>query len=141
VREDQDGQLHFVDRRKNLIRRSGENISAIEVEGVLLQHPAVAAAGVTAVPDELRGDEVMACIVLRSPGADAADDALAQALVEFCLARLAYYKVPGYVSFCATLPLTPTEKIQRGQLGELGCRLLNEGACVDTRAMKKRSSA
>jgi acyl-CoA synthetase (AMP-forming)/AMP-acid ligase II len=138
VREDQAGQLHFVDRRKNLIRRSGENISAMEVEGVLLQHPAVAAAGVTAVPDELRGDEVMACIVRRSGGAGSTDEALARELVGFCLARLAYYKAPGYVSFCTALPLTPTEKIQRGQLGELGRRLLHDGACVDTRAMKKR---
>jgi acyl-CoA synthetase (AMP-forming)/AMP-acid ligase II len=142
VREDATGQLHFVDRRKNMIRRSGENISALEVEGVLLQHPAIAAAGVTAVPDELRGDEVMACVVL-DPGspAGARADALARAIVEFCLARLAYYKAPGYVAFCATLPHTPTEKIQRGQLGELGRRLLDEGACVDTRGMKKRLPA
>jgi len=114
----------------------------MEVEGVLLQHPAVAAAGVTAVPDELRGDEVLACIV-REPGSLAAQeiDTLARDIVEFCLARLAYYKAPGYVAFCATLPLTPTEKIQRGRLGELGRRLLDEGACVDTRAMKKRMQA
>jgi acyl-CoA synthetase (AMP-forming)/AMP-acid ligase II len=139
VCKDEAGQLHFVDRRKNLIRRSGENISAMEVEGVLLAHPAVAAAGVTAVPDELRGDEVMACIV-RKPGSATGEgtDALAHAIVEFCLARLAYYKAPGYVAFCATLPHTPTEKIQRGRLGELGRRLLTEGACVDTRGMKKR---
>ena len=142
VREDESGQLHFVDRSKNLIRRSGENISAMEVEGVLLQHPAVAAAGVTAVPDELRGDEVLACIV-REPGSLAAQeiDTLARDIVEFCLARLAYYKAPGYVAFCDTLPLTPTEKIQRGRLGELGRRLLDEGACVDTRGMKKRMQA
>jgi len=142
VREDEDGQLHFVDRRRNLIRRSGENISAMEVEGVLLQHPAVAAVGVTGVPDELRGDEVMACIVLE-PGSVPGEgtSALARAIVEFCLERLAYYKAPGYVGFCATLPLTPTEKIQRGELSELGRRLLDEGGCVDTRSMKKRAQA
>jgi acyl-CoA synthetase (AMP-forming)/AMP-acid ligase II len=141
VREDDGGQLHFVDRRKNLIRRSGENISAMEVEAVLLQHPAVAAAGVTAVPDEIRGDEVMACVVLEAASAARTDEALARELVGFCLARLAYYKAPGYVSFCASLPLTPTEKIQRGELRELGRRLLDDGACVDTRELKKRSSA
>jgi len=140
VHENGAGQLHFVDRRKNLIRRSGENISAMEIEGVLLQHPAVAAAGVTAVPDEIRGDEVMACVVLKLASA-AADESLARELVEFCLARLAYYKAPGYVSFCGGLPLTPTEKIQRGELKELGRRLLDDGACVDTRSLKKRSSA
>jgi acyl-CoA synthetase (AMP-forming)/AMP-acid ligase II len=141
VRAGEGGQLHFVDRRKNLIRRSGENISAMEVEGVLLQHPAVAAVGVIAVPDEIRGDEVMACVVLKRESATPADEGLARQLVEFCLARLAYYKAPGYVSFCGSLPLTPTEKIQRGQLNELGRRLLDDGACVDTRTLKKRSSA
>jgi acyl-coenzyme A synthetase/AMP-(fatty) acid ligase len=113
----------------------------MEVEGVLLQHPAVAAAGVTAVPDEIRGDEVMACVVPELASGARADEALARELVEFCLARLAYYKAPGYVGFCKSLPLTPTEKIQRGRLNELGRRLLDDGACVDTRFMKKRSSA
>ena len=65
----------------------------------------------------------------------------ASSLRPFCLARVAYYKAPGYVSFCPSLPLTPTEKIQRGLLRELGHRLLDDRACVDTRAMKKRSSA
>ena len=63
VRRGADGQLHFIDRRKNVIRRSGENISAVEVESVLLQHPRVKAAAVAAVPDAVRGDEVLACIV------------------------------------------------------------------------------
>ena len=67
VQADADGDFHFIDRKKNVIRRSGENISAVEVEGVMLQHPRVAAAGVAAVPDEVRGDEVMACIVPREP--------------------------------------------------------------------------
>jgi acyl-CoA synthetase (AMP-forming)/AMP-acid ligase II len=66
VQVDADGDFHFVDRKKNVIRRSGENISAVEVESVLGQHPAVAAVGVCAVPDEVRGDEVMACIVPRA---------------------------------------------------------------------------
>jgi acyl-coenzyme A synthetase/AMP-(fatty) acid ligase len=84
----------------------------------------------------------MACVVLE-PGSvpDGGPSALAREIVEFCLERLAYYKAPGYVGFCATLPLTPTEKIQRGELGELGRRLLDEGGCVDTRSMKKRAQA
>ena len=61
------GNFYFVDRKKNVIRRSGENISAVEVESVLNQHPAVAACGVAATPDAVRGDEVLACIVLRKP--------------------------------------------------------------------------
>ena len=120
MQADADGDLHFIDRKKNVIRRSGENISAVEVEGVMLQHPRVAAAGVAAVPDEVRGDEVMACIVPREP-VPAADAARTwRAIVfEFCMQRLAYYKAPGYVAFVQQLPLTPTEKIQRAKLGEL----------------------
>ena len=65
VRKSAEGDFHFVDRRKNVIRRSGENISAVEVESVLNQHPAVKTSAVAATPDAVRGDEVLACIVLR----------------------------------------------------------------------------
>ena len=63
VREGDDGCLYFVDRRKNVIRRSGENIAAVEVEAVLLRHPDVLGCAVCAVPDEMRGDEVFAFII------------------------------------------------------------------------------
>jgi acyl-CoA synthetase (AMP-forming)/AMP-acid ligase II len=131
VSVDEDGDFHFIDRKKNVIRRSGENISAVEVESVLLQHPKIAAVGVTAVPDDVRGDEVMACVVTR-------EACEAREIVEFCLERLAYYKAPGYVGFCERLPLTPTEKIQRAQLKELGRSLLGTPACVDVRGLKRR---
>ncbi len=139
VRVDEDGDLHFVDRKKNVIRRSGENISAVEVESVLLQHPAVAAAGVTAVPDEVRGDEVIACVVPRERLEDGDRAALARELVQFCLGRLAYFKAPGYVGFCDGLPLTATAKIQRARLKELGQGLLQTSACFDLRQLKKRT--
>jgi acyl-CoA synthetase (AMP-forming)/AMP-acid ligase II len=137
VRVDADGDFHFVDRKKNVIRRSGENISAVEVESVLGQHPGVAAVGVCAVPDDVRGDEVMACIVARATVAD--PETFARDVVEFTLQRLAYFKAPGYVALCEALPLTPTEKIQRAQLKEQAQALLSTAACVDTRALKRRS--
>jgi acyl-CoA synthetase (AMP-forming)/AMP-acid ligase II len=141
VRIDADGDFHFVDRRKNVIRRSGENIAAVEVEAALLAHPAVRSVGVAAVPDEVRGDEVMACVVPREPPADdAAARALAADIVTHCLGRLAYYKAPGYVAFCDALPLTATEKIQRAGLKELALRL-HATRAVDTRAMKKSRPA
>jgi acyl-CoA synthetase (AMP-forming)/AMP-acid ligase II len=140
VQIDAEGDFHFIDRRKNLIRRSGENISAAEVESVMLQHPGVATVGVSAVPDALRGDEVMACIVPRTPVGTAQRDAFARDVLDFCLQRLAYFKVPGYVAFCATLPLTPTEKIQRARLKELAQELLTGPACIDLRSRKKRPS-
>jgi acyl-CoA synthetase (AMP-forming)/AMP-acid ligase II len=136
---DADGDFHFIDRKKNVIRRSGENISAVEVEGVLLQHPKVAGVGVMAVPDEVRGDEVMACVVPRGVLEEAEREALARELVQFCLGRLAYFKAPGYVALCERLPLTPTEKIQRAQLKELGRTLFASEACVDLRSLKKRT--
>jgi acyl-CoA synthetase (AMP-forming)/AMP-acid ligase II len=139
VRLDENDDFHFVDRKKNVIRRSGENISAVEVESVLLQHPDVASVGVAAVPDAVRGDEVMACIVPKVMPGDAARASLARDVMDFCLARLAYFKAPGYVAFCDRLPLTPTEKIQRAELKNLARALLDDAGCIDLRAFKKRS--
>jgi acyl-CoA synthetase (AMP-forming)/AMP-acid ligase II len=140
VRRDADGNLFFVDRKKNVIRRSGENISAVEVESVLNQHPAVKTSAVAATPDAVRGDEVLACIVVREE-VDASERAqIAASIVEHALAQLAYYKAPGYVAFVDALPLTASQKIQRGQLRELAQALPGQGHCIDTRAMKKRQA-
>src|SRR5499433_2115004 len=95
VRQGLDGMLYFVDRKKNIIRRSGENIAAAEVEAVLQAHDAVAQVAVLAVPDELREEEVMACVV-PMPGVTA-DAALAGRLFEWCSERLAYFKAPGFI--------------------------------------------
>jgi acyl-CoA synthetase (AMP-forming)/AMP-acid ligase II len=138
VRRDADGLMYFIDRKKNVIRRSGENISAIEVENVLQQHRLVRAAAVAAVPDAMRGDEVLACIVPHAPVADHAQ--AARDLVTWCLSRLAYYKAPGYVAFIDALPLTATNKIQRGAMKDLALRLVADPACIDTRALKKRAA-
>jgi len=138
VYRDSSGSLHFVDRQKNVIRRSGENISAVEVEGVLGRHPKVKAAAVAAVPDALRGDEVLACVVLHAPSAD--KEETAHDIVQHVLTQLAYYKAPGYVAFVDGLPLTASQKIQRGSLRELAGQLLEQGRCIDTRALKKRQA-
>jgi len=139
VQVDADGDFHFIDRKRNLIRRSGENISAVEVESVMLQHPGVATVGVSAVPDEVRGDEVMACVVPRVPVSATYRDAFAREVLDFCLQRLAYFKAPGYIVFCKDLPLTPTEKIQRARLKELAQEMLSAPDCIDLRALKKRT--
>jgi acyl-CoA synthetase (AMP-forming)/AMP-acid ligase II len=139
VQRGADGSLHFIDRRKNVIRRSGENISAVEVESVLLQHPLVRAAAVSAVPDAVRGDEVFACIVAPEFGTDLpARAAAAQELVRWCLARLAYYKAPGHVAFVDALPMTASQKIQRGELRPLTDKLRASAGSFDTTALKKR---
>ncbi|MBO1016261.1 AMP-binding protein [Achromobacter sp. SD115] len=139
VRRDADGALRFVDRKKNVIRRSGENISAVEVESVLLQHPLVKAVAVAAVPDAVRGDEVLACVVPESlPAEGDAMEQAARSIVQWSLEQLAYYKAPGYVAFVDSLPLTTTNKIQRGEMKALAPTLPGTARCVDTGHMKKR---
>lgn len=110
IRRGADGALHFLDRRRNVIRRSGENISALEVEGVLSAHPLVAQVAVVSLPDPVREEEVMAVAVPR-PGADEA--MLARALFDHAAAQLAYFKVPGVILFRDTLPVTSTQKLRR----------------------------
>jgi acyl-CoA synthetase (AMP-forming)/AMP-acid ligase II len=137
VRCDADGDMVFVDRKKNVIRRSGENIAAVEVESVLLRHPDIDSIAVAAVPDAVRGDEVFACVVAGELGG-AEKTAFAERIVRWCLGELAYYKAPGYVAFVEALPLTSTQKIQRGELKSLAHQLLKDGACIDTRHLKRR---
>lgn len=132
-----DGTLHFVDRRKNVIRRSGENISALEVEETLRAHPLVAQVAVTGVPDDVRGEEVMACIVPSAP----AGAAEAREVFDWALGRTAYFKCPGWIAFVAALPTTATQKLQRGAVRELGASVLGTGNCFDLRKFKRREKA
>jgi acyl-CoA synthetase (AMP-forming)/AMP-acid ligase II len=138
VRRSAEGDFCFVDRRKNVIRRSGENISAVEVESVLNLHLAVAASAVAATPDPVRGDEVLACIVLRKAANLPAPEQIAASIVRHTLERLAYFKAPGYVAFVDALPLTVSQKIQRSELRELARSLPGTPNCIDTRQMKRR---
>src|SRR6266700_4418672 len=135
VSSDADGDLHFVDRKKNVIRRSGENIAAVEVESVLNRHPLVRQAAVAATPDQMRGDEVAAVIIAERPGADRA---LADEIVGWSLQQMAYYKAPGWICFVDSLPLTATEKIQRAGLKDVVARLMRDGAFHDVRDLKRR---
>jgi acyl-CoA synthetase (AMP-forming)/AMP-acid ligase II len=141
VRVDAQGDLHFVDRRKNVIRRSGENISAVEVEVAIGAHPLVRAIGVTGVPDAVRGEEVLACVVPNRELSQQERDDAARDLVEFALTRLAYFKPPGFVHFCDALPRTATEKIQRGELKRLALEALASDKIVDTRPLKRRDGS
>ena len=136
VREGEDGSLFFIDRKKSIIRRSGENISSLEVETVLSEIKSVQAVGVTPVPDDLRGEEVMACIVLE--GDTVGSGETAHAIVTQALERLAYYKVPGYVTFMEALPLTPSQKLQRGELKKIAKALIETYQVHDVTSLKKR---
>lgn len=136
VRQDADGMLHFVDRKKNIIRRSGENIAAAEVEAVLQAHDLVKAVAVLAVPDELREEEVLAAVVLHDPAR--AGPGTAEQLFAHCNAELAYFKAPGWFHFVDSLPTTGTQKIQKHSLYPPGTdpRALPE--IIDLRARKRR---
>ncbi|HET6237740.1 MAG TPA: AMP-binding protein [Acetobacteraceae bacterium] len=136
VRADADGYLTFVDRKKNVIRRSGENISAVEVESVLRRHPAVAEVAVAAVADDIRGEEVLACIVPSTPVIDPAEAAID--IVRKSLQDLSYFKVPGWIAFVDTLPLTASQKVARGELKTMAQRLVQDPDCIDTRGLKRR---
>ncbi len=133
VRRAADGQIHFVDRKKNVIRRSGENIAAVEVESILARHPAVAAVGVAAVPDALRGDEVFALIVPKE-----SEDP--EGVARWALGQMAYYKIPGYIAFAEALPLTATNKLQRAELKARAAELVGQPGTHDLRHLKKRQA-
>ena len=108
---DDDGYLYVVDRKKDLIIRGGFNVFPRDVEEALVEHPAVAAAGVVGRPDEVHGEEVAAFVELR-PG----HDVTADELVLFGKERIGGYKYPREVHIVASLALTPVGKIDRKAL-------------------------
>ena len=132
-----DGMLHFMDRRKNIIRRSGENIAAAEVEALLLTHPLVANAAVMALPDEVREEEVLACVVIKA-GRDEETADTARTLFDFCHQQLAYYKAPGWLWFADEIPTTGTQKIQKHRIFPDGADPRTLPGMHDLRTFKKR---
>ena len=137
VRQNLDGTYVFVDRKKNVIRRSGENIAAVEVENALIGHANIEAIAIAATPDPVRGDEVFAIVVAKTIPDD--PQALAEDILTYSLSRLAYYKAPGYIAFVDSLPLTSTNKIKRGDLKTMVSDLIDNPATLDMRAQKKRT--
>jgi acyl-coenzyme A synthetase/AMP-(fatty) acid ligase len=138
VRIGEDGSFFFVDRSKNVIRRSGENIAAVEVESALQCHPEVLASAVCPVADELRGEEVFAFVVLRADICSCLETAVR--LQEHCLRQLAYYKAPGYVAFRAELPQTASQKLARAKIKALAADALQSSQAFDVRGSKKRAA-
>ena len=102
-----DGYIELRDRSKDIIISGGENISSIEVEGVLYKHPSVQDAAVVARPDEKWGETPCAFVALK-PGAG---DVQPDEIIEFCRDRLTHFKAPKTVVFCE-LPKTSTGKVQ-----------------------------
>ncbi|MBL8271795.1 AMP-binding enzyme, partial [Steroidobacter sp.] len=134
VRRGADGCLFFVDRLKNIIRRSGENIAAVEVESVLMQCPQARACAVTAVPDDVRGEEVFAFIVSDRDY----ERAEAVSLQQHCQQSLVYFKAPGYIAFVRELPQTASQKVARGEVKRLAAQYLLNGKAHDLRDGKRQ---
>lgn len=117
LRRDEKGWYYFVDRVKDALRRRGENISSFEVESVVRSHPAVAECAVVAAKADEAGseDEVKAFVVLNAGASLDYDD-----LMAWCDARMPVYMVPRYVEVIADLPQTPSQKVQKKVLREMG---------------------
>ncbi|MFQ6079215.1 MAG: AMP-binding protein, partial [Thermodesulfobacteriota bacterium] len=112
---DEDGYFNFVDRKKDAIRRRGENISSQEVEKVFNAHQAVRESAAIGVKSDMAEDEVMICVSLK-PG----ESVTPEALLDYAQERMAYFMVPRYVRIMDQLPKTPPEKTQKATLREQG---------------------
>jgi crotonobetaine/carnitine-CoA ligase len=113
LRRDADGFHFFVDRKKDVIRRRGENVSSVEVERVLVDHPAVQYAAVVGVPSELTDEEVLAWVVPRDGATvDPAE------LLAWASSRLARFKIPRFVRIVDDLPRTGSHKVRKEALRE-----------------------
>lgn len=133
MRQGPDGALHFVDRRKNIIRRSGENIAAVEVEAVIATLPGVRQVAVLATPDPLREEEVLV-VVEAAAGADRV--ALAEEIFDACARNLAYYKVPGILVFTDSMPTTSTRKIRKAALQDIAQAPMDQPGALNWRIRK-----
>ena len=113
VRRDRDGFYTFVSRKKDIIRRRGENISGAEIDRIVMEHPAVEQVAAIAVPAALGEDDILVAVVKRKGATVEASE-----IADWCAERLAPMKVPRYVAFLDGLPLTPTAKINKNALRE-----------------------
>jgi acyl-CoA synthetase (AMP-forming)/AMP-acid ligase II len=117
---DDDGCIYLVDRKKDMIIRGGENIYSVEIENVLMTHPAVLACAIVGVPDELFGEQVCAVVVPQQ----SAGPELAAELTDVCRRQLAAFKVPSMVEFIDEMPRTTTGKMLKTALRqEMAARL------------------
>mgnify|MGYP001201810665 FL=1 len=114
VTMDETGMVYFVDRAKNIIRRAGENIAAAEVENCLFENEFISRIACIAVKDDIREEEVMACIVLEDPSKRSLKTA--EALFHHAMRKMAYFKAPAYVLFMDDLPVTGTQKVVKHKI-------------------------
>jgi len=112
---DEDGYFYITGRKKDIIIRGGENVSPVEVEEVLMQHPGVAEAGVVGIPDAVYGEEIKAFVVTKPDRCVNEEE-----LIAFCKDRLPTFKRPKKVQFMKSLPKNLLGKVLRAELRKLG---------------------
>jgi crotonobetaine/carnitine-CoA ligase len=110
---DEDGDFYYSGRKKDSIRRRGENVAAFEVERVLSDHPAITESAVIGVPNALADEDIKAFVRLR-PG----ETLSPLALVQWCERHLAYFQIPRYIAFVDSLPKTPSERVRKDALSQ-----------------------
>ncbi len=118
-RRDEDGYFYFVDRKKQALRRRGENISSFEVEAVINANPAVLESCIVGVPSDVGEEDVKAVIVLKD-----GEQLSEKEMIEWCEPRMAYFAIPRYIAFRSELPKTPSERVEK-------YKLKNEGVTAD----------
>ena len=112
---DEDGNLTYVDRVKDSLRRRGENVSSVEVETTVMRHPAVLEAAAVAIPSDLGEDDILVVVTLRpDAGLDYAE------LLDFCSARMPYFCVPRYLEVLDDIPKNVIGRVRKDLLRERG---------------------
>lgn len=114
-RMDEDGHFFFVDRKKQAIRRRGENISSFEVESIISSHDAVLESAVVGVPADVGEEEVKAVVVLKEGHSVTEEE-----LIRWCEPRMAYFAIPRYIAIRDDMPKTPSERVEKFKLKEEG---------------------
>nr|WP_257391666.1 hypothetical protein [Halalkalibacter krulwichiae] len=112
---DQDGYFYFVDRKKDVVRRRGENISSYEIESVINKHPKILEAAVIGVPSDLTEEEVLAVVHLKEE-----EELHPEEILEFCQSRMAHFAIPRYIRFVKELPRTPSQRVEKYKLRKAG---------------------
>jgi crotonobetaine/carnitine-CoA ligase len=115
ARCDREGYLTFVDRKKDALRRRGENVSSVQLEQAIIAHPKVAEAAIVAVPSEMTEDDIKVCIV-------PAGEIEPNELFAFFKEKLPYFAIPRYVQIVDALPKTATMRVQKHVLRAAGVR-------------------
>ena len=112
---DEDGYFYFLDRKKDVVRRRGENISSYEVERVINDHPKVFESAVIGVPSELSEEEVLAVVIVKE-----GEELKPEELLDFCQDRMAYFAVPRFIRFVEELPKNTSQRVEKYKLRQEG---------------------